>query len=815
LSDFDTREPTPAVDPVCETLPSTAPADRCRNNKREGETSVNSRDSRSTAGRRRTPAHPAAILVGFIVAATLPLSTVAAAAPVAVDDPLGNVIAECPWQYRVLANDTDADLNQLTISGVTDPAGGTATILNQRIGGVEVPKVISYVSDPLFIGADTFDYTVSDGLGGTDVGTVTLTVVADGGDTDGDGISDECDAFATDSTNATGRAMPFALAFDSLIDTTFQPLPPARLLDTRIGNGLSGPFSAGVPRTFQVSGRGGVPANATAVTGNLTVTEQSHLGFVFLGPNPVASPTSSTLNFPVGDNRANGVTVALSGTGALSATYGAVGGASTQLVFDVTGYFVPDGSGNTFHPLTPARLLDTRVGNGLSGPFSAGVPRTFQVSGLGGVPGTATAVTGNLTVTEQSQVGFVFLGPDPVASPTSSTLNFPVGDNRANGVTVALSGTGSLSATYGAVGGGTTHLVFDVTGFFVPGSSGATFVPLTPARVLDTRVGNGLSGSFGAGVPRTFAARSRGAVPASATAVTGNLTVTEQTRLGFVFLGPSAVASPTSSTLNFPVGDNRANGVTVALSGTGALSATYGAVGGGTTQLVFDVTGYFAPGSSPGGLESAGFTGLMTNSVTPSLDQYSAAQVLLNGTGQFQVNNVPEGDAFEAGDDLENGFQVNVNTPLTDFTVHGRLCSPYPPAEFASAGIFLGPGDQDNYIKAVIERVGTTTAVHDDREVNGKGLGIAAKADADIAAASCVDLYLLVDADTLTYAPAYSLDGGATKRGFTLGLGGRTVPASWINGTQPLAVGIVSTSQGPAGLYTARWDLLEVVPGQL
>jgi len=119
----------------------------------------------------------------------------------------------------------------------------------------------------------------------------------------------------------------------------------------------------------------------------------------------------------------------------------------------------------TFVPLSPARLLDTRVGNGLSGPFNALVPRTFQVTGLGGVPATATAVTGNLTATGQTQAGFVFLGPDPVANPTSSTLNFPLGDTRANGVTVALSLSGSLSATFAYAG--TTHLIFDVTGYFV------------------------------------------------------------------------------------------------------------------------------------------------------------------------------------------------------------------------------------------------------------------------------------------------------------------------------------------------------------
>ena len=64
-----------------------------------------------------------------------------------------------------------------------------------------------------------------------------------------------------------------------------------------------------------------MPSNAVAVTGNLTVTGQTNAGYIFLGPNPDASPTSSTLNFPVGDNRANGVTVALGGAATLSATY--------------------------------------------------------------------------------------------------------------------------------------------------------------------------------------------------------------------------------------------------------------------------------------------------------------------------------------------------------------------------------------------------------------------------------------------------------------------------------------------------------------
>ena len=353
---------------------------------------------------------------------------------------------------------------------------------------------------------------------------------------------------------------------------TYVPLTPARLLDSRFGNGLSGKFAANAPRTFQVSGRGGVPGNAVAVTGNFTVTNQTAAGAAFLGPNSTASPSTSTINFPVGDNRANGVTLALGSGGSLSATYMASSG-TTDMVFDVTGYFVPAG-GSTYLPLTPARLLDSRFGNGLSGAFSANVPRTFQVSGRGGVPSAAVAVTGNFTVTNQTGAGAAFLGPNSTPTPSTSTINFPVGDSRANGVTLALGSGGTLSATYMA-SGGSSDFIFDVTGYFLPDQSGATYVPLTPARLLDSRYGNGLSGKFVGYVPRTFQVSGRGGVPSSAVGITGNFTVTNQNTAGAAFLGPNSTADPTTSTLNFPVGDNRANGVTLALGSGGTLSATH------------------------------------------------------------------------------------------------------------------------------------------------------------------------------------------------------------------------------------------------
>ena len=268
--------------------------------------------------------------------------------------------------------------------------------------------------------------------------------------------------------------------------STYVALAPARILDSRSGlGGVVGPIGSHDARTFQVVGRGGVPTDAVAVTGNLTVTGQNSSGYLYLGPTPLDDPTSSTLNFPLGDDRANGVTVAL-GEGTLSVTFVAPSaGKTTQVIFDVTGYFVADTSGSTYVALAPARILDSRSGlGGVVGPIGSHDARTFQVVGRGGVPTDAVAVTGNLTVTGQNSSGYLYLGPTPLDDPTSSTLNFPLGDDRANGVTVAL-GEGTLSVTFVAPSAGkTTQVIFDVTGYFVASSPGT---PIWTMDLFDAR----------------------------------------------------------------------------------------------------------------------------------------------------------------------------------------------------------------------------------------------------------------------------------------------------------------------------------------
>ena len=399
-------------------------------------------------------------------------------------------------------------------------------------------------------------------------------------------------------TATYGTATGTAMLTVTSTNATFVPLTPQRILDTRNGTGLNSHFRSHVARTFQVTGQGGVPSNAVAVTGNLTVTQQSTKGYLYIGPNAVDYPTSSSLNFPSGDDRANGVDVALGAGGTLSVTFVSQSSTATaQVIFDVSGYFIPNTTGATFHALTPARLLDTRNGTGLTGQLHAHAARTFQVTGLGGVPSNATAVTGNLTVTRQATNGFLYVGPTAANDPTSSTVNFPLGDDRANNVTIALGAGGTLALTYvSGRSSATADAVFDVTGYFTQDTTGAMYVPVTPTRLLDTRPGGtGLSGVFTSHVARSFQVTG-GLIPANAIAVTGNLTVTQQSQNGYLYLGPDPVNYPTSSTLNFPRADDRANGVTVALGGSGTLSVTY--VAGhptSTAQVIFDVSGYFAP----------------------------------------------------------------------------------------------------------------------------------------------------------------------------------------------------------------------------
>jgi spore germination protein YaaH len=370
-------------------------------------------------------------------------------------------------------------------------------------------------------------------------------------------------------------------------------IPPTRLVDSRFGTGVSGSLPSGAARTFGVAGRAGIPANAVAVTGTVTLIGQTSAGYLSLGPSTATVARSSVVNAPKGDVRAAGVTVKLGTNGTLAALWTGAGGSTAAFIFDATGYFVPGPSGSTFVPLMPARVLDTRTGNGLGGMFASGIVRTLGVAGRAGVPAGAVAVTGNLTAVGPTSGGYLSLGPGVSANPTFSNLNLPTGDTRAASVTVRLDGAGRLGLVWKGAPGSRTHALFDVTGYFVASGAGATFHPIDAARVLDTRIPNGLAGPFPRNVVRAFQATGRGTVPVNAVALTGGATVVMPSANGWLILGPSGSALGATSTVNIPKGDIRANGLTVRTATGGAVAGVFQGSSGASAHVIFDITGYF------------------------------------------------------------------------------------------------------------------------------------------------------------------------------------------------------------------------------
>ena len=140
--------------------------------------------------------------------------------PVASDD-VASTEADALVSIDVLANDTDADGDALTIStfDAISTAGGT----------VDCVSTCDYTPAAGFTGDDSFSYTIEDGFGGSAVATVTVTVTA-GPDLEppvvenpGPQASSENDAvslqiLATDNvgvTSYTATGLPIGLTIDA------------------------------------------------------------------------------------------------------------------------------------------------------------------------------------------------------------------------------------------------------------------------------------------------------------------------------------------------------------------------------------------------------------------------------------------------------------------------------------------------------------------------------------------------------------------------------------------------------------------------
>ena len=126
-------------------------------------------------------------------------------------------------------------------------------------------------------------------------------------------------------------------------------------------------------------------------------------------------------------------------------------------------------------------------------------------------------------------------------------------------------------------------------------ASGATFTPMSPRRVLDTRDGTGTGGVVRpVGNNSTIRLDLSAAIPATATAVVFNLTAADVTASTSITAWPDGEAQPVSSNLNLVAGDVRPNLVTVAVGASRAVDLFNHF---GSVDLIADLAGYYSTGS--------------------------------------------------------------------------------------------------------------------------------------------------------------------------------------------------------------------------
>ena len=428
----------------------------------------------------------------------------------------------------------------------------------------------------------------------------------------------------------------------------FIPVSPCRVADTRNSTGpFGGPeMSAGSTREFNIPQSAcSIPSTAVAYSLNVTVVPSGPLGYLTVWPTGESQPPISTLN---SDGRVKG--------NAVIVPAGTSGGVDvyvtdpTQVVLDINGYFVPSGttSALAFYPLTQCRVVDTRNATGpLGGPtLSAGTSRAFPVqSSSCGIPSTAQAYSLNVTAVPQGDLQYLTTWPTGGTRPLVSTLNSPTGEEVANAAIVPAGTSGEISVHVTNA----SDVVLDIDGYFAPpGTGGLSLYTVTPCRVIDTRSG---AGAF-TGVLKVNVGGSTCAPPSTAQAYVFNATAVPDGGLNYLTLWPDGQTQPVVSTLSAADGAIMSNMAIVPTT-----DESVDAYSSNSTNLILDLSGYFAPPLSDAGTLTVSTTSLAFGDVVKGSSETLPVTLTASGTAPVTINSATINGA---------GFTVSGATfPLT------------------------------------------------------------------------------------------------------------------------------------------------------
>ena len=276
---------------------------------------------------------------------------------------------------------------------------------------------------------------------------------------------------------------------------------------------------------------------------------------------------------------------------------------------------IPAGA-TVYTPITPCRILDTRVGGG--GRVGPDETRGYVVTGSGsqfatqggksggcGIPDGAAAVQASVTATAPSGTGFLRVWPADEASPGATFLNFTGGQATTNTGSVTLAKAGSSDLKLKGFGSASDYVI-DVQGYYrIAPAVGSVYVALQPCRVVDTRVGGGqpiaanesrnlrIAGSGPEFVAQGGKANGCG-IPDGAAAVEASVTAVSPEGTGYFRAWPNGEGLPSATFLNFTKHQGTTNTGALKLAPTGALDLSVRNFGG-SSDYVIDVQGYYVP----------------------------------------------------------------------------------------------------------------------------------------------------------------------------------------------------------------------------
>jgi len=234
------------------------------------------------------------------------------------------------------------------------------------------------------------------------------------------------------------------------------------------------------------------------------------------------------------------------------------------------------------------------------------------------------------------------------------------------------------------------------------GPQGATFVPVTPCRVVDTRTANGPFGGpiFQPGDSRSYVIPSGACSVPAASAYSLNFTISQYTGKGNLKAYPTGTTPPLTSVINYGSGPNLANAAIVPANAQGSITVDAATTATpGPTHVIIDINGYFTDQTAT----SANIANTLV--LRDANGDFSAG--IITGTkvigavyGQDLAEWVPS-SVLRAGDvvvlDPADGRRVIASSQAYDTTVAGVVS--------ANPGIILGMAASDKSQIATTGRV--------------------------------------------------------------------------------------------------------------